>query len=543
MPRKMKQKIKQKIKQIFQNSFYQLLGIYALLTLLASLKLFFKYTLHFEVFALVLAVLGIFIVSGKKETRLNKKLHYFLFGLSIFLLVFFRVIPYVGNNVPLGYDAGIYKYSIDNFNEKGFGCDEWIKGTLSPGFLYLMKFFGIFFSSDFIVKWLFIFFNALLGVSIYFFTKEYFNEKAGIIASLFYAVSAVQFKVFAFLYYKNIIALSLMLWSLYFLKKESPKGFIIFSALTGMMHLPTFFIFGLAYIAFTACNYKHWKVNVLNGVLILALTLVSYTGFFREAVMPLIKPVAESFVEPGNAPGTFISFFTYQFSTLAYLPFAILGFFHLVKKKSGTEKINFRYAQKPKHAPGFSPWAFDMLFLWALINTVIVYFKFFFFNRFIIHLDIALIILASFGFCVLIESKKRLGMIVLALMLFSAGFVTFNEARNAKPWINQEQLELIKQLNKTEENAFVMALSSEYSPFVLAYSGRKTIAPGLFDEDKWNLEKWHRFWKTKDKNETIFLFSVYEKPIYLFAGSKNFENPCFEKYLEKGNSKIYKYAC
>ena len=86
----------QKIKQILQNSFYQLLVIYTILVLLISLNLFWKYSLQFQIFAFILAIIGISITSSQtKDTsdthknnlqHINKKskiIHYSLFGLEI----------------------------------------------------------------------------------------------------------------------------------------------------------------------------------------------------------------------------------------------------------------------------------------------------------------------------------------------------------------------------------------------------------------------------------------------------------------------------
>jgi hypothetical protein len=186
---------------------------------------------------------------------------------------------------------------------------------------------------------------------------------------------------------------------------------------------------------------------------------------------------------------------------------------------------------------------FGMLFLWTLINAIIVYFQFFFFNRFIIHLDIALIILAGVGFNVLIENKKKFGTVVLALMLLSAGFVTLKDSLDAKPLISESNLGLIQKLQNVEKDALVMAVSSEYSPWVKGYSQRVTLAPGMFDEDKWSEKEWRKFWEGSDANETREMMSVYSGDIYLFAGTKTFNNPCFRVYLEKNGGKIYKYEC
>ncbi|MFH1289860.1 MAG: hypothetical protein ABIH92_00455 [Nanoarchaeota archaeon] len=562
------------MRETLRGAFWQLLVVYTVLVVLISLNLFWKYTLHFEIFAVVLAVLGAIALrhvgggedGGKKKAGESKTFVYLVLALGLVLMLMFRVIPYLGNGIPLGYDTGIYKYGIESFASSGFSVDSWVKGAFTPGFLYLMVPLVKMFSSDFILIWLYIGFTLLLGVAIYFFSKEYVGKKASLIAVLLYAVSIVQFKVFAFMYYKNIIALSCLLFALFFLKRsckgahpptlnragkkyhtssppdrvglsdnvgKSGRGnanggfnwsrlwFIVFGVLTGIMHRPTFFIFGLAFISLTVQDYKNFGKNVLSGLLILVVTIAAYIGFWEEAIFPLFKPVAESFIEPGTAPGTFLSFFTYQFSTLFYLPFAILGFMYLAWKKQ-----------------------FNMLFFLTAITAIIVYFQFFFFNRFIIHLDVFMIVLAGSGFALLIENKKKLGVVVLVLMLFSAGFVTLQEARHVRPLISDDGLDLIESLgDRVEQDAMIMVLSSEYSPWVLAYSDRRTIAPGLFEENLWSAEQWEMFWNSQSELETRALVEVYDKPLYLFAGTKAFNNPCFEDFLDKGGNKLLRYRC
>src|SRR3989338_3613204 len=154
----------------------------------------------------------------------------------------------------------------------------------------------------------------------------------------------------------------LLFWSLWFLKRNNRLMFISFAVLVGIFHRPTFFIFGLSYIIFVLCRVifvkkedgkNRWIKEIIDGLIILDLSLVFYIGFIEEAILPLIYPVAASFISPGNSSGTFVSFFSYQFSTLAYLPLSIVGFLYLLKKKE-----------------------FNMLFFWTVINVLIVYFQF-----------------------------------------------------------------------------------------------------------------------------------------------------------------------
>ncbi len=523
------------MKNILKNSFWQLIIIYSAIILIIALGFLSEYTLYFNILALIIAVLGISIIT--KETSVNSKINpkspfnrfnLILLIIALALILIFRILPYWSNSIPLGYDSGIYKYSIEQFKSQGFSVENWIKASMSPLFLYIMFPLSYLLSSNTILIWVFIASCVLLGLSIYLTTREYFNKETAIISLLIYSVSIIQFKVFEFLYYKNILALSLMLIALIFYKREKRALFIIFSVLTAAMHLPTFYIFFLASLVCTLVspinnkkyNLKLLKKNIINGLLIIILTLILYIGFISQAILPLLSPLATQFTQTGTSSGTFLSFFQYQFLTLAYLPFAILGFFCLARKKQ-----------------------FNMLFFLALITASIVYFQLFFFNRFIIHLDIFLIILASLGFSILIENKKKLGVFILAIMLLSAGIMTFNQAINSKPGITPEQLALIQEMRNTEQDSSVISISSEYSPYVLAYSSRVTIAPGLFTENKWNKAQWNQFWTTKDKQETINLMSIYPIPIYLFAGNKAFNNSCFEVYMQKGNNKIYKYTC
>jgi hypothetical protein len=508
------------MKSILKNSFYQLIGIYSIIILFISLGLFWKYSLQFHILAIVVALLGITITKVKlKEDKV--KYFYYFFGIAILFILFTRI--YTLQGIPLGYDAGIYKYAIENF--KFFQTESWLKSSLTPGFFYLTFLLKQFFSSNTIITYIFIAFNVILGISIYFVTKEYFNKKAGIIALLLYSLSIIQFKVFTYLYYKNILGLITLLWSLYFLRKEKRISFIIFSVLTGILHRPTFFIFGLSYLGYSILNYKDIKKHIINGISILFFTSIFYIGYFKESILPLISPVAKSFIETGTASGTFINFFTYQYSVLAYLPLAILGFFYLIKRKD-----------------------YNMFFFWSIITFAIVYFQFFFFNRFIIMLDIALIILAGAGFSILISKHKNLGISILIILLFSLAFVTINESLNTQPLISDKELETIQYLQNTEENAYVMSTLSLYSPYILGYSNRNTIAPGLFQYNQHKEQEWQEFWTTNDINQIKQFLDKYDKPLYIFIGEKQLNNlkqfdSCFEIYYEKEKNEIYKYTC
>ena len=166
------------MKSTLQTSFYQILIVYSLLILAIAFGLFSKYSLQFHIFAILLGVFGIFVLNDIKnntnietnQSKLNKKLFYILFASAIILIFVLRLVPYLKNSIPLGYDTGLYKYGIE------FGLqnlDKWIlQGGMEPGFLYLMYFFKLFLSSQFILTYLLIAFCVVLGLGVYFVVKE-----------------------------------------------------------------------------------------------------------------------------------------------------------------------------------------------------------------------------------------------------------------------------------------------------------------------------------------------------------------------------------
>ena len=512
------------MKIILKNSFYQLLAIYTILIALITLGFLSKYTLQFHLLSIIIAILGVITI---KEKQLKYKFHTPLFILSILLILITRLIPYLNNKIPLGYDSGIYKYGIESGLKN---LDNWIlQGGLEPGFLYLMEVFKLFFSSDFILKYILILFCVLLGISIYLVSKTYFNKTTGLLAILIYSLSIIQLLTFQYMYYKNIIALSLILLSIYFLEKKQVIPFIILASISGGIHRPTFYIFGLSYLFYTFISpiknkydFKLLKRNIIQGLSILILTSLFYLGKFSKAILIIINPVIQGFSQPGESPGTFINFFQYQYSVLIYLPFALLGLFYLIKNKK-----------------------FNIITIWSILSLIIVYFQFFFYNRFIIMLDISLIILASYGFYLI--SQKKLGVIITILLLVFSSILIIQESIDSKPLINNNELEVIEYLQNTPENSYVMSTSSIYSPWIIGYSNRKTIAPGLFDYNLHNEQEWNIFWTTNNLEEIKKFMNLYEKPLFIFIGEKQKDNlnypECFKKYYEKESNKIYEYIC
>lgn len=507
-----------------RTSFYQLLIIYIILISIANLGTISNYMLHFEIFALVLAVLGVLLLEKRDEINIPSK----LIIIPFVIILASRLLPYLNNSVPLGYDPGIYKYIMEVYLQNLphipiENIDTWARTGFPPGlFIITDLLYLIGFETQAILTWVFIFFDLLLALGIYLAAGRFFGKNVGIISLFIYSISIVQFKVFWFMYYKNVVALFIMLIALYLFHSRKYLPFILTSAFIGALHRPTFLIFGLTYLAYIVIYRKYLVKNTLAGVAVLAIALTFFIQNLKEAIISNIEPI----ISANIGAGTFISLHDYEFSSLPYLPFTLLGFLFLARNKD-----------------------YNLFFLWFLVAGIIVYFKLIFFNRFIIHLDVAMIILASLGFNELIKFNKRIGTVLLLILFFSSTLVMYQNINDAKPLINENELNIIKQFNHTESDAYVMSTSSYYSPWILGYSGRKTIAPGLFDYNKWNLKEWETFWTTQEKEKAVYMLDFYEKPLYIYLGEKQginetkFENECFYKVFQERKVKIFRVAC
>ena len=507
------------MKSIFQNTYIQLTIVYTIFIVAIALGFLHKYSLYFNIFALIIAIFGIAILKKDEISglKINKELFYILFTLAIIFILLFRFIPYINNLIPLGYDSGLYKYAIEHGLSNG---DNWVFAVFEPGFLYLMTFLNLFISSNLLLIVVFILFNVFLGITIYYFTKEYFGRSPALIALLIFSLSLVQFKVFTYMYYKNIISLSLILISFIFLKKEKYPYFIISGILIGIFHRPALYIFGLSYLLYTFTspyknkkyNFKILRNNILYGIAILAGTLIFYLGKFGPAFFSLIFPVVNSFASPGQSPGTFITLLDYQFSVLFYLPFAILGLFYIIKQRK-----------------------FDIFFFYTILVASIVYFQLFFFNRFIIFLDLSLIILSALGFSIIIEKKKILGIVIIIALFASAAILQFQASQDVKPLISQTLFQSIQNIN-IPKSAYIISFSSSYAPYLQGWTNNKIIAPGMFDYDPLNSRaKWEQYWKDLNASEML---SKY-KEIYLFIPNQALNNSCYSKVSQN----LYKITC
>jgi hypothetical protein len=520
-------------KEVFKNSLVQLLAFYSILLVLVAFGFFSKYALHFEVFAVILAVIGAWVFWKSKGTeflREESKFWTVLIIASFAILLASRIIPLLLNPVPLGYDFGIYKFAFEQ-HAKAFPN---IYSTQLPHWIGLWSPLGIYLISDLIsltglqasqfLSPLMVFFELLLGIAVYYCAKQYFGKKAAVLSLFFYSISIIQFKTFELFYLKNVLGLALLLAAFYFLKKQKSLFLVLSAGFLAGIHRPTFLLFAIAFAVYFFTSLKDWKKNLTNGLGILAFVLFFYWNSFQDSILGYLIPSIEN-----PAGGAFINFFTFQYSILFYLPFALLALFLVLLSKKHKE-----------------------LSIVALFLFAVAVFQLLFYNRYLIQLDVFLVLFAGFGFSKALDGdfRKPLKFLLVGLVLIASIISIFTIVQETQPLISRQELEFIKKIPEiTEPNASILTTSSYYSPWILGFSERKTIMPGLFESDEWNLSEWRAFWDANSTEEAVKMLSVYEKPLYVFNGEfasnnmEKFRQPCFRTIADDGKSSLLKMEC
>jgi len=516
-------KLLKEVSEILANAYPQILIIYIIAVYLAYSGHIYVGMLNFELFALILGILGVLYVKNRHEIHIPP---WILIIPTIFMLIT-RISPYIKNNIPLGYDPGIYKYIFDiyfyNLPYLPLKLESWINVGYPPGlFIFgdLIHIAGV--SSTDIIKFGQIILQIMLIPAVYATTKNQFGKNAAIISTFLVSASLPQFMVFWHSYYKNMLGIILMLSSIYLYDSKRYIPSAILAGFLGGVHRPTFMILLTSILIHSIITRR--VMPFITAIVATFISFIFYLNTYKNAIFQIIIQLTKAQI----GGGTFLNIKIYESVAIGYLPFGILGFIYYIAKIKKISPIS----------------------IWLILTTFIVYFKVIFYNRFIIHFDMAILIFASFGFSLLMKTNKRIGTIALILLVGSSAWMVYSKSSVAEPLISQSELKSIEYLKKTESNAFVISTSSHYSPWLLGYSNRKVIAPGLFEYDKWDIDEWKEFWNTDNSLKAVEMLSIYEKPLYIYVGKyspvniKKFDSECFNVfYSDNKSTTIYKLIC
>jgi len=529
---------KLKVSKAIDFSFLQLALVFIILVLLKELKILsplFKY----ELFAYVLLLPAIPALLARRPSEVRSLrgtlpilMAAFLFALSV------RLFAQSHSSVPLGYDPGFYKYTMDLYANAlpqipEAGLASWVKEINPQGLFVLSDTMHVMAGTNALqfMNYLFPFLGALLVFPIFVVTRALFGPRAGLVAAVLYAVSYTQFDVFTMFYFKNVLGLMFLLFSIYALERRRYGLMAIMVAALGIFHRPEFLLFALILIPYFILHRRRGIIFAVLGAAVLIAPFWLPRWDANWTVLTGTIETAVSSIQNGEelGGGTFFDFTTYRVVALAYLPFALIGALFLLRNRN-----------------------WNSVFFYFVISSIIVVFHLFFFKRFIIPLDIVFVMLAAVGIDYILLRREQIsrvaGVVIMLLLIVAAGIPTLDAAQDARPRVTEDQLQAVEWIaENTEEDAYVLATSYD-APWVLGWSERRVIAPGLFEWNVHNRKEWRSFLRTGDLEGARLFLDAYEGPLYIYHSEnrenylnlQKFQNPSFEEVYRNG-AVVYRY--
>ena len=531
--------MKEKIARVVELSYLQLVLIFLILVLLRELDILFL-PINYQLFACILAVFAIPILLRFKPSEEKRLPAVSFILLAAFLLAFcIRLLPFTHSSIPLGYDPGFYKYTMELYASAlpqipEAGLAAWVKEMYPQGLFVLSDAMHVVAGTDAmqLINYLFPFMGALLVFPLFVLTRSLFGQRPGLIASILYAISYTQYITFTMFYFKNVLGLTFLLLAIYALEKKKYGLMALMFAGLGIFHRPEFLLFALILIPYFILRRRRGIILAVLGTAVLIAPFWLLRWEVNWGVLSGTIGTAVTNIQTGEelGGGTFFGFDTYTTVSLAYLPFALTGAIYLAIKRN-----------------------WNSILFYFVISSIIVVSQLFFFRRFIIPLDIAVVILAAVGIDYTLLRRRQVwkvgGVTAVVFLLVATGLPTVTAADTVRPLISEEQLGAIEWIRETaEDDAYVLATSND-APWVLGWSGRRVIAPGLFEWNVHNKKEWLSFFTAKDPETAKEFLEVYDSTIYIYysrtwgnyLGLEKFEGDYFRKVYDDG-AVVYKYA-
>lgn len=462
-------------------------------------------------------------------------------SVRLLLLIFFifistRLAVYLTTSVPLGYDAGLYLNLFKEYAKLPVFAFTSLSPWLLAGFPPVVPFIGRLFSNivapeTFLVP-LIVLFSVILFFSVYLVGKRLWNKTTALWCTFIFSVSALQFREYWYYYAKQITASSFLLFTIYFILGSSYWA-IPFAILVAYTHRLTFIILLAALLTGFIFEKTKRKYYATVGIATLAASALYYLPTFNSTIRDLINPAAKSFLPQAvggtlfTPSGTFYDLLPALALSLPYLPFAIIGLYHGLQKK--------------RNAPVSG----------ALTTSLIIsVFGLFMSRRFIVFVDLFVILFAGYGIVFIIEKFKKKALfkpLVVVYVITLLAFTGIYVCKTGSPLIFDDELNEIKMLKETEADAYILVTDQYYMPYIYGWSERKPIAPGYGQYDLfWTHKEWQDFWMSNNRETERNLLLKLPKPLYVFDGDKgallitpDFSTDCFERI----NFRTYKFIC
>lgn len=426
-------------------------------------------------------------MQAQMETKTKTPRAYLLLALTALIVI--RVLPILKSPLSTyGYDFGFY---FDAANQAGqFHLADIFYNAIWGGYNNPLFLLGhtLHLPPSILINELYFLAAILLGLAGYFWMKTK-NQLAGIFTCYLIACSFVQTSGYLMYLWKNIVALPILLLGFKFLEEKKYFYLVLCALAILVLHRTTAIVFILALMIYGILELiRQKKFRLLMGLASAAL-IIGLSGFYFLH----LKSIILNLIYNNNyyvTTGLFMEGTNFFWVWWPFLLLVLPGLYIYLKKR-----------QHP------------ILPIFTAILVVWIVFKFPFYRRLLLYLDICILAYGAY-FLSLVDYSKRyfkvaLGIIIAVLFLRSA-----NYALSQTPLISAQDANEIKTFNYPK--GFILAVSADDAPWLLAYAQNYRLgAPGLL-EDPHTYQQWKDFWQ--GQNQRSFL-SYYPRPLYIYQRS------------------------
>lgn len=448
----------------------------------------------------------------------------------MFLLLKF-LWPLFHFDLPLGYDAGIYRFLFLRYGEAfpPFTFPDlppWAREH-PPGLFFfssLLLHLGV--PVDWLIGWVWNLFPILLAVCSSVVVWRKWGMAVGMVTLLLFALAPAYYDGFAAMYWKTFAALLWMMLAFFSLERRKWLRGSVFAFLTLITHQQTGLLFALATVSWfllSACSFllhgscspRRFLIFLTGSAALLGLVALSYGQLFDDILGRLLPLLFQGSRAP---PGSFPPPDFYLRHSWPLFLFGMLGVLYDLRRERWT--------------------LWQLTLLWSFLFIAL---RLLFYRRFFLQFEFFLLPFAALTLALLWQRSSSLllrGCIIVLLLVQSVFSVQVMLQRT--PVVSAEVFAAVRSLPVfVPDRALVLTLEPMTTPFLRGWLPTYRVGgPGLFDSS-WSEEQWEQFLLGKLQDRRALLQSL-PGPVFLFVSPEFFSlygadaerflaDPCFEK--------------
>lgn len=490
----LKPSLRSRIELILSSSYAQLLLVYAVLLLLDVFGVV-PIAVDLVLFGVVLGLMGMALKGTLRSQDVTREIVWYEVVLVLLAFAFALGLRLwaLQQGVPLGYDPGFHRFVF----EHPF-AEQWEKVMYPLPFLAIGGVMAAVVGADAMITWVFAIISAATVLAIWWSARRIFGRSAGIFAAVFFALSIAQYQTFWFNYYKNVIAIILLLMALPLFRRQNDFNWplLLLGAAIAGLHQPALMLFVIGYACWLALDIAHWRSRRFgNEALLGAGVLASFVVLNADRVGPFAKQafyVMRGIVGTATGHGTFFSVDYYVGSLLFIVPLAVAGGLLFWRRNPALSAM-------------------------ALCSGLMVFLETQFNLRMIIYFDIFVLLFAAAAAALLLRMRPVQGGLIVVLLCVAGVVAVTDHASERSPVISVQEFDAIRSINDiVEADAAVLVTDGRYIPWIKGYVDRKILSPGVLDDQRWSEKEWSVFWKGQRQKE---LLARMPRPLYIHAGA------------------------